>query len=69
MHTACESRALNQDLSILLNSHVLKHGMLLTLVLPFSWFIVGQLFASVALYRLKITDPLNYKTPIYTQVC
>ncbi|PMD16021.1 general substrate transporter [Hyaloscypha hepaticicola] len=31
------------------------------------WFIVGQLFASVALYRLKITDPLNYKTPIYTQ--
>ena len=33
-----------------------------------SWFILGQLFASVALYRLKITDPLNYKTPIYTQV-
>ncbi|KAH8768515.1 general substrate transporter [Hyaloscypha finlandica] len=31
------------------------------------WFIVGQLFASVALYRLKATDPLDYKTPIYTQ--
>ncbi|KAN0114479.1 general substrate transporter [Hyaloscypha variabilis] len=31
------------------------------------WFIVGQLFASVALYCLKATDPLNYKTPIYTQ--
>lgn len=32
------------------------------------WFIVGQLFASVALYLLKASDPLNYKTPIYTQV-
>lgn len=31
------------------------------------WFILGQLFASVALYRLKLTDPYNYKTPIYTQ--
>jgi len=51
------------------DSHLLKYELLLTHVLPFSWFIVGQLFASVALYRLKITDPLNYKTPIYTQVC
>ena len=33
-----------------------------------SWFIVGQLFASVALYCLKASAPLNYKTPIYTQV-
>jgi len=31
------------------------------------WFILGQLFASVALYELKIVDPSNYKTPIYTQ--
>ncbi|KIM99972.1 hypothetical protein OIDMADRAFT_166109 [Oidiodendron maius Zn] len=31
------------------------------------WFILGQLFASVALYRLKAVDPLNYKTPILTQ--
>lgn len=31
------------------------------------WFIMGQLFASVALYELKAVDPLNYKTPIYSQ--
>lgn len=31
------------------------------------WFVIGQLFASVALYELKLRDPLNYKTPIYTQ--
>ncbi|TVY24802.1 General alpha-glucoside permease [Lachnellula hyalina] len=31
------------------------------------WFILGQLFASVALYELKLSDPYNYKVPIYTQ--
>ncbi|KFX94393.1 hypothetical protein V490_04370 [Pseudogymnoascus sp. VKM F-3557] len=31
------------------------------------WFVIGQLFASVALYELKKVDPTNYKTPIYTQ--
>ncbi|TVY52349.1 General alpha-glucoside permease [Lachnellula cervina] len=31
------------------------------------WFILGQLFASVALYELKVVDPYNYKVPIYTQ--
>jgi sugar porter (SP) family MFS transporter len=31
------------------------------------WFIIGQLFASVALYEMKATDPYNYKVPIYTQ--
>ncbi|TVY39069.1 General alpha-glucoside permease [Lachnellula subtilissima] len=31
------------------------------------WFILGQLFASVALYQLKLVDPYNYKVPIYTQ--
>jgi MFS transporter, SP family, general alpha glucoside:H+ symporter len=33
-----------------------------------SWFVLGQLFASVALDRLSAIDPYNYKTPIYTQV-
>lgn len=33
-----------------------------------SWFILGQLFASVALYKLNASDAYNYKTPIYTQV-
>ncbi|KAM0275909.1 hypothetical protein ACHAQH_007296 [Verticillium albo-atrum] len=31
------------------------------------WFVLGQLFASVALYELKANDPTDYKTPIYTQ--
>lgn len=31
------------------------------------WFILGQLFASVSLYQLKLVEPYNYKTPIYTQ--
>ncbi|EEY16688.1 sugar transporter [Verticillium alfalfae VaMs.102] len=31
------------------------------------WFVLGQLFASVALYELKAADPTDYKTPIYTQ--
>ncbi|KAJ2904916.1 General alpha-glucoside permease [Zalerion maritima] len=31
------------------------------------WFVLGQLFASVALERLGGVDPMNYKTPIYTQ--
>jgi hypothetical protein len=69
MHTACKSRAANHifhiSCSLILVS---KCGLLLTLGLFSSWFIVGQLFASVALYLLKASDPLNYKTPIYTQV-
>ncbi|GFF87219.1 hypothetical protein IFM61606_06643 [Aspergillus udagawae] len=32
------------------------------------WFVVGQLFASVALNRLSATDPYDFRTPIYTQV-
>ncbi|KAL3466115.1 general substrate transporter [Aspergillus heterothallicus] len=31
------------------------------------WFVIGQLFASVALNRLNATDPYNFRTPIYTQ--
>lgn len=33
-----------------------------------SWFVIGQLFASVALNRLNASDPYNFRTPIYTQV-
>ncbi|CBF71756.1 predicted protein [Aspergillus nidulans FGSC A4] len=32
-----------------------------------SWFVIGQLFASVALDRLNASDPYNFRTPIYTQ--
>jgi hypothetical protein len=64
MHIACKSRI--PDSLTLMDSKL--GGLLLTRRLFFSWFIVGQLFASVALYCLKATDPLNYKTPIYTQV-
>ncbi|KAI1846095.1 hypothetical protein JX266_007904 [Neoarthrinium moseri] len=31
------------------------------------WFVVGQLFASVALNRLAAVDPYDFKVPIYTQ--
>ncbi|KAB8218924.1 general substrate transporter [Aspergillus novoparasiticus] len=31
------------------------------------WFVVGQIFASVALNRLHSIDPLDFRTPIYTQ--
>jgi MFS family permease len=31
------------------------------------WFVVGQLFASVALNRLSASDPYDFRTPIYTQ--
>ncbi|KAK6201791.1 hypothetical protein LQW54_009370 [Pestalotiopsis sp. IQ-011] len=31
------------------------------------WFVLGQLFASVALNRLNASDPYDYKVPIYTQ--
>lgn len=31
------------------------------------WFCLGQLFASVALNRLARIDPLDFRTPIYTQ--
>ncbi|KPM35801.1 hypothetical protein AK830_g10785 [Neonectria ditissima] len=32
-----------------------------------SWFVLGQLFASVALNRLNAIDPFNFRTPIYSQ--
>lgn len=35
---------------------------------PCSWFVLGQLFASVALNRLNASQPYDFKTPIYTQV-
>ncbi|KAJ9156600.1 General alpha-glucoside permease [Pleurostoma richardsiae] len=31
------------------------------------WFVLGQLFASVALNRLNASDPYDFRTPIYTQ--
>ncbi|EPE07151.1 sugar transporter [Ophiostoma piceae UAMH 11346] len=31
------------------------------------WFIIGQLFASVALNSLNKSDPYDFRTPIYTQ--
>ncbi|KAL4865321.1 hypothetical protein BDV12DRAFT_211105 [Aspergillus spectabilis] len=31
------------------------------------WFVIGQLFASVALNRLNATDPYDFRTPIYSQ--
>ncbi|KAB8256146.1 general substrate transporter [Aspergillus pseudonomiae] len=31
------------------------------------WFVVGQIFASVALNRLHAISPLDFRTPIYTQ--
>lgn len=33
-----------------------------------SWFVVGQIFASVALNQLHALNPLDFRTPIYTQV-
>lgn len=33
-----------------------------------SWFVIGQLFASLALNRLNASDPYDFRTPIYTQV-
>lgn len=33
-----------------------------------SWFVIGQLFASVALNRLNALNPYDFRTPIYTQV-
>lgn len=35
----------------------------------FSWFVVGQIFASVALKQLAAVDPYDFRVPIYTQVC
>ncbi|THW10940.1 general substrate transporter [Aureobasidium pullulans] len=32
-----------------------------------SWFVLGQLFASVALNRLHISAPYDFRTPIYSQ--
>ncbi|KAE8140443.1 general substrate transporter [Aspergillus pseudotamarii] len=31
------------------------------------WFVVGQIFASVALNQLHAQNPLDFRTPIYTQ--
>ncbi|CRG86849.1 General alpha-glucoside permease [Talaromyces islandicus] len=31
------------------------------------WFVLGQLFASVALNKLNAIDPYDFRTPIYTQ--
>ncbi|KAE8414590.1 hexose transporter [Aspergillus pseudocaelatus] len=31
------------------------------------WFVVGQIFASVALNQLHAKNPLDFRTPIYTQ--
>ncbi|KAJ5820027.1 hypothetical protein N7474_005618 [Penicillium riverlandense] len=31
------------------------------------WFVIGQIFASVALNQLNAVDPYNFRTPIYTQ--
>ncbi|KAJ6024835.1 hypothetical protein N7540_005632 [Penicillium herquei] len=31
------------------------------------WFVIGQLFASVALNSLNKSDPMDFRTPIYTQ--
>ncbi|KAF7595497.1 hypothetical protein BBP40_005833 [Aspergillus hancockii] len=31
------------------------------------WFVLGQIFASVALNRLNAAKPLDFRTPIYTQ--
>ena len=33
-----------------------------------SWFVLGQLFASVALNELQRVNPYNFRTAIYTQV-
>lgn len=35
---------------------------------PFSWFVVGQIFASVALKQISARDPYEFRIPIYTQV-
>jgi hypothetical protein len=32
-----------------------------------SWFVIGQLFGSVALKSMRDTDPNDFRTPIYTQ--
>ncbi|KAJ5946930.1 hypothetical protein N7454_003769 [Penicillium verhagenii] len=31
------------------------------------WFVLGQIFASVALNRLNASDPMDFRTPIYSQ--
>ncbi|KAJ5560572.1 hypothetical protein N7513_002971 [Penicillium frequentans] len=31
------------------------------------WFVLGQIFASVALNRLNTSDPMDFRTPIYSQ--
>ena len=33
----------------------------------FSWYVLAQIFGSLALQQLSAKDPLDYKTPIYTQ--
>jgi hypothetical protein len=34
----------------------------------YSWFVLGQIFASVALQELSAHDPYDFRVPIYTQV-
>lgn len=33
----------------------------------FSWFVVGQLMAPVALQRLNVSHPYDFRVAIYTQ--
>lgn len=39
-----------------------------SLLILSSWFVVGQIFASVALQELSAKDPYEFRVPIYTQV-
>lgn len=38
-------------------------------MITISWFVLGQIFASVALEELNAAAPYDFRTPIYTQVC
>lgn len=43
-------------------------GSLLVTLTNDSWFVLGQIFASVALQELSANDPYDFRVPIYTQV-
>jgi hypothetical protein len=45
-----------------------EYGNFGVLLIRFSWFVVGQIFASVALQKLSAQDPYEFRVPIYTQV-
>ncbi|CRK30147.1 hypothetical protein BN1723_014518 [Verticillium longisporum] len=68
-------RAKSDDLSVWATMRLYKVAGIIAMAGAFSasldgyrtWFVLGQLFASVALYELKAADPTDYKTPIYTQ--